>query len=138
MTLRYRFLLLAAALSTLLLCGCGLLDSGVIWRGGPYALMWIDLPDEPFVARDEGRGSWTPKVEAQVFSVGWNGRYLVAKRHPKKDRTVTEFYFIDSSADRPFGRGINCIFGPMTEPEFERKKKELDLPDFSKTLESLE
>jgi hypothetical protein len=67
------FAFLASAVS------CGAFDSDILWRGGPYALMWIDLPDMPFVARDEGKGSWTPRVDEQVFAVGWDGRYLVAK-----------------------------------------------------------
>jgi hypothetical protein len=47
--------------------GCGLFDSAVEWRGGPYALIWIDRPESLHIARDEGKGAWTPRIAEQVL-----------------------------------------------------------------------
>jgi hypothetical protein len=112
-------------------------DSGVEWRGGPYALMWIDLPDSVFVARDEGKGSWTPKVEQQVFAVAWNGRYLVAQQHPKGDKKITNYFIVDSQKDSPHATPNDSVIGPLSEAEFKNKSQELGLPQFTKVLASL-
>ena len=37
------------------LSGCGLFDSGVEWRDGPYELLWIDLPSQLSLNYDIGR-----------------------------------------------------------------------------------
>ena len=135
--MRSSLLLVILALLTSGLVGCGLFDSGVEWRGGPYALMWIDLPDSVFIARDEGKGSWAPKVEQQVFAVGWNGRYLVAKQHPKGDKKVTNYFIVDSQKDSPHASAGSSVIGPLSEAEFANKSQELGLPQFTKVLASL-
>jgi len=39
-----------------LLSSCGLFDSGVEWRGGPYALLWINTAENISLCRDLGAG----------------------------------------------------------------------------------
>jgi len=121
----------------LLLAGCGLFDSGVVWRGGPYILGWIDLPDEVTLSYDLGKGASVGRIEARVFAVGWDGRYLVAKQHPSGDRTITNFFIIDSKEDGTYASPKKVVIGPLSEAEFEKKAAELSLPEFSKVLFSL-
>lgn len=117
-----------------LLSSCGLIDSGVEWRGGPYSLMWIDSPDNVSLCRDDGDTGCTGRVDATVFAVGWNGHFVVAKQHPEGDKSKTNYYIIES---RKNSRD-DVTTGPLTEQEFMKKSAELDLPKFSKVLEALQ
>jgi len=121
----------------LLLAGCGLFDSGVVWRGGPYIRGWIDLPDQVTLSYDLGKGASVGRIEARVFTVGWDGRYLVAKQHPAGDKKVTNFYIIDAQKDGPYADEKKVVIGPLSEAEFKKKAAELSLPGFSKVLSSL-
>lgn len=112
---------------------CSLFDSGVEWREGPYALIWIDLPNEVSLSYNEGGGGWAPLVEKQVYAVGSNSKYIVAKQHPNGDKAKTNFYVLDRSKDEQ-----HCVQGPMIEAEFAKASKDLGLPPFTKVLTSLE
>jgi len=115
---------------------CALFDSGMPWRSGPYALMWIDLPDEVLLGYDEGAGSWTSLVEPRVFAVGADDRYVVVQQHPNGDGAVTSFFIVDRRANVP-KRPKAAVTGPLTEREFRDKAASLRLPAFTKVLESL-
>src|SRR5262245_26233880 len=78
----------------LLLSGCGLFDFGVEWRSGPYALTWVDLPDEVSLSYDMGGGSWATLIEPRVFAVGSNEQYVVAKQHPGGNKGVTNYFIV--------------------------------------------
>jgi hypothetical protein len=120
-----------------LLTGCGLFDSGVVWRGGPYVLSWIDLPEEVTLSYDLGKGASVGRIEERVFAVGWDGRYLVAKQHPRGDRKITNFYIVDAQKDGPYADPKKVVIGPLSEVEFKKKSEELSLPPFTKELASL-
>lgn len=122
---------------SLLLAGCGFFDSGVIWRAGPYVLGWIDLPEEVTLSYDRGNGALVPRIDAQVFAVGWDGRYLVAKQQPGGNREITCFFIIEVGKDGPEAELKSVVSGPLSEVEFGRKSVELGLPPFSKELGSL-
>jgi hypothetical protein len=120
-----------------LLAGCGHFDSGLVWRGGPYALIWIDIPDDVKLSYDAGKGSWLGRVDARVFAVGWDGRYVVAKQHPKGDKNITNYFVIDSQKDSLNADAEKVVIGPLGEEEFQKRSAELKLPPFTKVLESL-
>jgi hypothetical protein len=120
-----------------LLAGCGLIDSGTVWRGGHYGLIWIDVPDDLRLSYDAGKGSWPERVAPRVFAVGWDGRFVVAKQHPKGDKKVTNYFIVDSQKDSPFADVKQAVLGPLSEAEFQRKSAEMKLPPFTKVLESL-
>jgi len=124
------FILLALVASTF---SCSLFDAGTEWQDGPYALLWIDLPENVQLAYHQGKGGWAPLVEYRVFAVGSNSRYIVAKQHPNGDKSITNFYLIDRSKDE-----FHCVQGPMNELNFSKASKDLGLPTFTKTLHSLE
>jgi hypothetical protein len=137
MTMRIFRLLIALAFSASV-TSCSLFDSGIEWRGGPYALLWIDTADNISLCRDLGNGSWIGRVDAMVFSVGWNGRYVVAKQHPAGDRSKTYYFIVDSLRDSDLANQSNVILGPLSKDEYGKKVVELKLPEFTKVLESLE
>jgi hypothetical protein len=116
--------------------GCSLFDSGVEWRDGKYALIWIDLPDEVSLSYEVSEGGWVGLVEPRVFAVGADDRYVVAKQHPGGDRLSTHYFIVDRRQD-VVRHSERAITGPLTETEFQRKATELRLPPFTKVLESL-
>ena len=113
---------------------CGLFDSGVEWRHGSYALLWIDDPNEVRLSYDMGEGSWEGQIDTRVFAVGANERHIVAKQHPKGDKRTTNYYIVDLQIDP---RNGTAVIGPLTAEGFAEKSRELQLPGFTKTLESL-
>lgn len=132
--IRYTVMLMTAGL----LGSCGLFDSGVEWRGGPYALLWIDTLDNMSICRDLGDGGWIGRVDGTVFAAGWDGRYLVAKQHPNNDPGQTNYFIVDASKDTDFADPAEVVTGPLTEAEFQRRSADLHLPGFSKVLEYLQ
>ncbi len=129
-------LMLIVGSCLLLVLGCGLFDSGVEWRSGRYALIWIDLPEEVGLSYDEGHGSWVELVEPRVFAVGSNEQYVVAKQHPLGDKSITNFFIVAVSAGS-MATSDHGIAGPLSEQEYQGKAALLPLPPFTKTLDSL-
>ncbi len=121
-----------------LMTGCGLFDSGVVWKEGNYELVWIDVPNDVTLSYVLDKDSAVGRVEARVYSVGWDGRYVVAKQHPKGDKTITNYFIIDAQKDSKYADPAQTVIGPLTEAEYQQKSAALKLPRFSKTLESLQ
>ena len=122
----------------LVLAGCGLFDSGVEWRGGHYVLLWIDTPENISVSRKLDGGNYIGRIDATVYALGWDGRYLVAKQHPKGDKGKINYFIIDGAADSDYAEPQKVVVGPLTEAEYLVWSSQLKLPKFSKVLESLE
>lgn len=117
---------------------CSLFDSGVEWRAGPYALVWIDTAENVSLDYDLGDGAWVGRIDSTVFAVGWDGRYLVAKQHPGNDRSKTNYFIIDAGKDGRYADTAQAVTGPLTAAQFQRRYLELKLPAFSKVLDSLQ
>jgi hypothetical protein len=128
----------AVCMTTGLMSSCGLFDSGVEWRGGAYALVWIDTAENLSVCRKLAGGNWIGRVDSTVFAVGWDGRYLVAKQHPDNDRSKTNYFIVDAGNDTDYADPGKVVVGPLSTAEFQRKSAELHLPAFSKVLKSLQ
>ena len=126
------------ATCSFLLTACGLFDSGTEWRGGPYELTWIDTGENVSISYSLGDGTAIDRIKPTVFAVGWDGRYLVAKQHPGNDRKVTNYYIIDSKKDGRLRSPSEVVDGPLSQVEFSRKAAMQGLPEFDKTLTSLE
>jgi hypothetical protein len=126
-----------AGLIFMIVGGCGLFDSGEVWRGGPYRLSWIDIPENVTLSYNLGKGSSIGRIEEQVFAVGWDGHYLVAQQHPKGDKNIINYFIIDAKKDSPMAEPKDVVIGPLTEAEYKVKAKELNLPQFTKILSSL-
>jgi hypothetical protein len=120
------------------LAGCGLFDSGVEWRDGPYELLWIDLPNQLSLDYDlDSNGGSIGLVDWTVFSVGSNDRYIVVKQHPNGNKAVTRYFIVDKNEARPTDPA-RAVLGPLTQAEFSAKARRLELPKFTKLLSSLE
>ena len=97
--------------------------------------MWIDDPDDVRLSYDAGKGYWSGKVEERVFAVGANERYIVVKQHPKGNKSITNYFIIDMKED---SLSKPVVMGPLTAEEFAKRSAEVSLPEFTKTLESLQ
>lgn len=128
----------AACMTAGLVSSCGLFDSGVEWRGGPYALVWIDTAENLSVCRKLAGGNWIGRVDGTVFAVGWDGRYLVAKQHPDNDRSKTNYFVVDARNDTDHADPGKVVAGPLSAAAFQRKSVELHLPAFSKVMKALQ
>src|SRR5437899_2387111 len=121
----------------LLLNSCNF-DSGTPRRDGPYALVWIDKPDDVWPEYRRAGGSSDVRVDPRVFAVGRNEHYVVAKQHPDGDRSVTNFFIIDATRESSLSERSDVVRGPLTEAEFQRLSRELGLSPFTKVLPSLQ
>ncbi len=131
-----------STIAAIMLCaqivGCSLFDSGIEWRSGPYALLWIDTPDNVSLSYDLGSGSWVGRVEPKVFAVGANDQYIVAKQHPTQNKLIVDYYIVLRGEDSMSADSKKVVLGPLTTEEFDLKSKELNLPQFSKVLEAFQ
>jgi len=123
-------------IATVLLSGCGFVHDERLT--GPYRLIAVDTLVQMGVSYGLPGGNVVGRIPETVFSVGWNSRYLVAKQHPKDDRSITHFYYLDMSRDSTYADPSISVTGPLSESEFLRKRGELALPEFTRTIKSLE
>jgi hypothetical protein len=117
--------------ASLLLGGCGPVEEHRIV--GPYRLMAMDTRDQMSI----WCGKWG-RVDETVFAVGFDNRYIVAKQHPKGDRSLTNYFYIDMAADSPDEPRAKHVTGPLSEPAFLGRKKQLGLPPFTRIIPSLQ
>jgi nitrous oxide reductase accessory protein NosL len=128
--------LLISLIATLLISGCGFVHDEHLT--GPYRLIAVETLDQMDISYGFPSGNTVGRIPETVFSVGWNSRYLVAKQHPKKDRSITHFYYLDMSRDSTDADPSASVTGPLSESEFLRKRAELGLPEFTRTIKSLQ
>ena len=117
--------------------GCSLFESGVIWQGGSYVMLKPEKPDEVQLSYSAGNGVWLKRVGPTVFAVGYDGEYVVAKQHPLGDKSITNYFIIQAQKDSVAAEARDVVIGPLTDNEFQEKAQQLNLPPFSKVLESL-
>ena len=120
------------------LTGC-LFDSKSDRIIGKYMVLWIDLPQNQMLAKeDELHSSSSSKIiKPYVFAVGHNPHYIIAKQHPtsgfeggyKIHAVTTNYYIIDIHNDK------DKIFGPLTLQQFDslRTKLKIERLSFDKT-----
>jgi hypothetical protein len=120
----------------LLLTGCfGLFDSSSDIITGRYKVLWIDLKEQQFICEESEKHSTSclTLVPEYVFAVGHNDNFIIAKQHPtssfetgfKIDTSVTNYYIID--INRRIKREGEKAIGPLTEEQFDRKRKEFKI-----------
>lgn len=115
-----------------------MIDSGTPWESGPYKLQWLDDPDSVSLLQVEGDHHLVEVVPPQVFAVGLDARYLVAKQHPGGDKQQTHYFIIDRAFETGPRLDPARVTGPLTAAEFQLRAKQWGLPPFSKVLASLE
>jgi hypothetical protein len=83
-------------------------------------------------------------LDATVFAVGADDRYIVAKQHPVSadqvhfDRSVTNYLIVDRMLTATLRDRKTGVIGPLTKEQFEQKAAALQLPNFTKTFPKLE
>jgi hypothetical protein len=105
---------------------------------GPYRLGAVDIDEQMSVYYDLGDGTGIGRINETVFAARWNDRYVVAKQHPKNDRTVTHYFYLEIARDSGYADPGESVTGPLSEAEFNAKKAELGLPDFTRVIKPLE
>jgi len=94
---------------------------------------------------DNEGANYSSLIEATVFAVGYNDNYMIVKQHPctlpnPPDKNITNFYILPLKEGMNW-RTKNGLMGPLTEQEFNAKRKELGIPKdltFTKLLKNLE
>jgi hypothetical protein len=129
------WLMFVCAMLSILLAACDVHHEKLI---GPYFLGDIDVTEQMSVFYDLGDGSGIGRIGPTVFSVGWNDRYIVAKEHPNGDKRITNFYYLEIARDSKYADPKQSVTDPLTKVEFLEKQKALNLPQFTRTIKSLE
>lgn len=99
---------------------------------GPYHVLAIDDIESMRVCYYVGRGGCSGRVAPNVYSVGWDERYIVAARRPQPDAPA-EYFYIDRIADGPNSEA-SAVHGPFDEASFERERARLSLPEFMRDV----
>lgn len=134
MKTQYQLTLLAC---TVLLSGCFAFSAYDKTIDGPYRLVAIDTMDQMSVSYDLGDGSSIGRIGATVFAVGWSKEFIVAKRHPSNNKETTEYFYLTRSSDSKYADPSVSVTGPLTEAEFNVRRKGLGLPEFTMEIRSL-
>ena len=89
---------------------------------GKYCIQATDTLDQMSIAKmpSDGGNLYGGVIGKTVFAVGWNDRFIIVKRHPEGDKSITEFYIIRVS-DGHEG-------GPWAEAGFNAERKKLGVP----------
>jgi len=118
-----------------LLAGCGSSDERLV---GPYLLAHLDSQEDMYLCYELPGGNCIGRIQKTVFAVGWDERYIVAKRHPDNDRKIVQYFFLEIGKDSLYADPAISVTGPMTEESFYRYTRLLGLPAFRKTIKQLE
>jgi hypothetical protein len=107
-----------AAAVLLALAGCFPFDGGEVRLDGPYHLWAADVPEDMMLYHALGGDVGVGRVGPTVFAAGWDARHVIAKRHPDRDRVVTEYFILDRAKDGPTADPDSVVTGPLTAAEF--------------------
>lgn len=100
---------------------------------GPYYLTAINDLDEMALYYEDSNA----RIGPTVFAAGWSEDYIVVKRYPYVEKTVTEYYYLIRALDHGQADGHGSVRGPFSETEFMKEKERLNLPGFSTEIEAL-
>jgi hypothetical protein len=104
---------------------------------GPYILIAVDSDEQLSVGYDLGNGCSIGRIGSVVTDVGWNSDYIVATvRPPEKPGASPSYYYLDIKRDSKWG-GVQAVTGPLSLTDYERAKRNLNLPDFTRSFPQL-
>jgi hypothetical protein len=127
---------LIPVVAAFLVSGCGAAHDEPIT--GPYSLGAVDVDEQMSISYDLGNGSTVGRINKMVFAYGYNHNYIAAKQHPKGDKRVTNYYYLDMTKDSMYASPSASVIGPLSKEEFEKASIQLILPDFTQTIRHLE
>ena len=110
---------LAVAIITVMTIASCNLDFGPKHRlNESYYLDGIDIDSEMSLYYDLGDRGAIGRIEPTVFAVGADNRYIIAKQHPKNNRSATNYFILDMTKDGELADPKESVIGPLTEVEF--------------------
>lgn len=105
------------------LSGCGLFDNGSKNLVGEYDVGWIDTGCSMKIYR----GS-LGLMQGQIYHVGWNNDFIIAKQHPNCDQAVTLYFIINIKENQSVAYSQTVgVYGPLVENEFQRLYKKMGI-----------
>ena len=128
--------MITSLLICLLVTGCGFSHDEHIT--GSYRLTAIDIDSQMSIYYDLGDSSGVGRIDETVFSYGFDDIYIVAKQHPKNNKSITNYFYLDMRKDSKYAEPSDSVTGPLTKEEFETAALKLKLPKFTRTLENLQ
>ena len=99
---------------------------------GKYSLIACDTLEQMAISEGPSDGGYTWVIPATVFAAGWDEEFIIAKRHPPGDMTVTNFYILRVSDGK--------LSELIDEPAFDAEREKLEVPKaltFTWSLDSL-
>jgi hypothetical protein len=129
--------------------GCDPLWPDIHWRSERYVLIEIDELVQMSLSFDQLNGTCIGLVDATVFAIGCDNRYIVVEQHPrvkdppsrfrtKMDRTITNYWVVSRSVSPSWRGRERGVRGPMTKSEFDSLDAEIGLPKFQKVFRELQ
>jgi hypothetical protein len=104
---------------------------------GPYVLIAVDVDEQLCVARESGGGG-LGLIGPVVTDAGFNKKYIVAAVRKAGDPGGPQsFYYLDMAKDSEHGSQYHAVSGPFSKEEFEKKKREMGLPEFARHFPKL-
>ena len=99
-----------------------------------YFLTYVDTESMLSLSYDLENGDFIGVVNDAVFAVGYNSNFIIVKNHPfvepdSINRTVTNYYIVKIDKNISKYKVDENKIGPMTELNFNKKRKELKIPD---------
>jgi hypothetical protein len=120
--------------AALLFAGCDAIHERLT---GPYILTAVDVDEQLCVARESGGGALR-LIGPVITDAGFNRKYIVAAvREPGVPGGPQSFYYLDMAKDSEHGSQFHAVSGPFSKDEFEKKKREMGLPEFTRHFPKL-
>ncbi|WP_394173900.1 hypothetical protein [Thalassotalea litorea] len=115
------------------LASCTDMYDPLLWKSGSFTLEFVDSPENASLRSDS---TLEHVIPASVFEVGANETYIVAKQRPRRNRSIINYFYINTREFPKTGRfnPSHYVVGPLTETEFTKKSEELQLPAFSYSI----
>lgn len=104
--------------------GCGLFDSGSKTLVGEYSVGWIDTSCSMAISIGP-----LGMMEGQIYHIGWNNDFIIAKRHPNCDKSKTDYFIIDINENQKEHHSQSRgVYGPLDKKAFDKAFVELGIP----------
>jgi hypothetical protein len=104
---------------------------------GGYYLVAVDTKDNMTIGYEvDENGNTVDVVGETIFSVGNNDKYIIAKQHPNRNKSIVNYFIIPIYKELTYSPEKGLI-GPLSLNQFEAKRKELNISNltFDKNIE---
>ena len=106
-----------------MLTGC-VFDSGSKTLVGEYSVGWIDISCTMTIYNGP-----LGLMEGQIYHVGWDSDFIIAKRHPDCDKSKTDYFIIDIKENQKEKYSqTKGVYGPLDLERFNQLFGQLGIP----------